>query len=118
MNLLRPLLMMFYAPARALGEVRDRAPLGASLLLAVVMQSAYSVYALWSGRGGEAAAGLSGPRLVGAIVLQSIGLVLLIGIILVPITIFVANLFERRGSFTLAIQQEYAPLASTIFYAW
>jgi tetratricopeptide (TPR) repeat protein len=118
MNLFRPLLMMFYAPARGLSEVRDRAPLGSALLLAVVMQSAYSVYTLWGGRAGPAATGLSARVLVDVVLIQPLGLVLLIGVILVPITIFVANLFERRGSFALAIQQEYAPLASTIFYAW
>src|SRR3712207_2874114 len=41
-----------------------------------------------------------------------------VGLFFVPITIFVANLFERRGSFGLAVQQEYATLASAMFYAW
>jgi tetratricopeptide (TPR) repeat protein len=117
MNLLRPFFMMFYAPQRALSEVRERAPLGSALLLAVVMQSAGSVYGLWS-RGAGQGLSLSTRVLVNVIVIQPIGLVLLIGVILVPITIFVANLFERRGSFSVAIQQEYASLASTIFYAW
>src|SRR2546423_745661 len=113
----RPLLMMFYAPTRGMSEVRDRAPLGSALLLAVLVQSAHSVYALWNAQSGDAA-GLGGPLLIGTVLVQSIGLVLLVAIILVPITIFVANLFERRGSFMLAMQQEYASLASTIFYAY
>ena len=117
MNWLRPLLMMFYAPTRGMSEVRDRAPLGSALLLAVLVQSAQSVFELWNARSTEAA-GLSSPLLIGNVLVQSIGLVLLVAIILVPITIFVANLFERRGSFMLAMQQEYASLASTIFYAY
>ncbi len=35
----------------------------------------------------------------------------------VPLIAFVANVFERRGRFSLLLQQEYATLASTFFYA-
>jgi tetratricopeptide (TPR) repeat protein len=41
----------------------------------------------------------------------------LIGGILVPLIAFVANVFERRGRFSLLLQQEYASLASTFLYA-
>jgi tetratricopeptide (TPR) repeat protein len=114
---LRPLLMMFYAPVRGMSEVRDRAPLGSALLLAVLAQSARSFYGLWTDPSGQAAR-LESPLLVGAVLVQSLGMVLLVALILVPITIFIANLFEGRGGFLLAMQQEYAPLASTVFYAW
>jgi tetratricopeptide (TPR) repeat protein len=30
----------------------------------------------------------------------------------------ISNLFERRASFGLTLRQEYAPLASTVFYGW
>ena len=33
--------------------------------------------------------------------------------VLVPLIAFVANVFERRGRFSLLMQQEYASLAST-----
>ncbi len=36
MDWLRPLLLMFYAPARGMAEVRDRVPLGQAALLAVL----------------------------------------------------------------------------------
>lgn len=114
---LRPLLMMFYAPVRGMRDVRDRAPLGSALLLAVLAQSVRSFYAMWTDPSGQAAA-LGNPVLVGAVLVQSLGVVLLVALILVPITIFVANLFEGRGGFLLAMQQEYAALASTVFYAW
>src|SRR5205823_2291902 len=34
-----------------------------------------------------------------------------------PLLALLANLFERRGSFGLVLQQEYGSLASTAFYA-
>src|SRR5256714_14713031 len=108
----RPLLMMFHAPTRGMSEVRDRAPLGSALLLAVLVQSAHSVYALWEAQSGDAA-GLGGPLLIGTVLVQSIGVGLLVGIIFVPITIFASNLFERRGSVTLALQQGKASLVPT-----
>jgi tetratricopeptide (TPR) repeat protein len=43
---------------------------------------------------------------------------LAVGLFFVPIVIFVANLFERRASFRVVVQQEYAALASTMFYGW
>jgi tetratricopeptide (TPR) repeat protein len=42
---------------------------------------------------------------------------LLIGIVLVPLIAFVANIFERRGRLGLLLQQEYTSLASTLLYA-
>ena len=42
---LRPLLLMFYAPARGMAEVRDRVPLGRAALLALLLQIAYTLYA-------------------------------------------------------------------------
>jgi tetratricopeptide (TPR) repeat protein len=42
---------------------------------------------------------------------------ILIGGVLVPLVAFVANIFERRGRFSLLLQQEYASLASTFLYA-
>ncbi|HYG81427.1 MAG TPA: hypothetical protein VD861_13610, partial [Pyrinomonadaceae bacterium] len=46
-NWLRPLLMMFYAPGRGMGEVRDRAPLGSAMLLALLAELGFITYALW-----------------------------------------------------------------------
>lgn len=107
---LKPLLMMFYAPARGMALARERAPLGQSALVALVASCGYEAYAL-------------APRLTSALawrevlVLGAWGL-LSVGLFFVPITIFVANLFERRASFGVAVQQEYAALASAMFYGW
>ncbi|HEX8142296.1 MAG TPA: hypothetical protein VF553_06835, partial [Pyrinomonadaceae bacterium] len=81
---LRPLSMMFYAPARGMEEVRERAALLRAVLLALVAQALYAFYTQW-------------PHLKGGMALRSIfalvasGFSLLfIAFIFVPITIFVA----------------------------
>ncbi len=116
MDWLKPLLQMFYAPARALGAVRDRAPLGVAVVLALLAQVGLSLYALWpflvrtfSRTGALAAFGLGR---------DAAGTLFLLALAFVPALVLFANWFERRGSFRLILQQEYAPLASAIFYAW
>lgn len=116
LDLLKPLLLMFYAPVRAMGLVRDRAPLGFAAAIAVIAKAAYVFYTQWAYLGAQIRAG---NAFVGvSVVMASVGSLLLFAVILVPSLIFFANLFERRGSFSLVLQQEYAPLASAIFYAW
>jgi tetratricopeptide (TPR) repeat protein len=106
--------MIFYTPARGLREVRDRAPLAAIGLMALGSQVLYFPVTQW----------LAGyrsfvfaPTGVIRLLFQSSILLLLIGGVLVPILAFVANIFERRGRFSLLLQQEYASLASTLLYA-
>jgi len=111
---LRLLGMVFYAPVRGLREVRDRAPLAPIALMAFVSQILYFAATQW----------LSGnrnlilrPGAVIGVLFQSALSLLLVGGVLVPIVAFVANIFERRGRFSLLLQQEYATLASTFLYA-
>ena len=110
LDLLQPLLMMFYAPARGMSLVRDRAPLGMAALVALVTHGVYSLYTEWQG--------IVGLLWLRDVLIGSAISVLFVALIFVPITIFIANLFERRASFGLMIQQEYAALASTLLYAW
>ena len=112
---LRLVLMTLYAPARGLREVRDRAPLAPIGLMALVIQIAYFVVTQWLA--GNRTFILGGPGAVIRILFQSTLSLLLIGGVLVPIIAFVANIFERRGRFSLLLQQEYASLASTLLYA-
>lgn len=107
---LRLFLMMFYAPVRAMSGVRDRAPLGPALLLALAAQLVYTIFTQRFYLGGAIYPGRAITTLF-----QSL---LFIAIIVVPVAALVANLLERRGSFRLVLQQEYASLASAIFYAW
>ena len=107
--------MIFYAPVRGLREVRDRAPLAAIGLMALISQVVYLVATqLLAGNPGFI---LGGPAAVVHLLFQSAISLLLIGGVLVPLIVFVANIFDRRGRFSLLLQQEYASLASTLLYA-
>ena len=107
--------MIFYAPARGFREVRDRAPLAALGLMALLSQMAYFFVTQWLA--GNRSLIIVGPTTIVRIIFQSAISLLLIGGVLVPIIAFVANIFERRGRFGLLLQQEYATLASTFLYA-
>ncbi|MDQ2977141.1 MAG: tetratricopeptide repeat protein [Acidobacteriota bacterium] len=112
---LRLLSMIFYAPVRGLREVRDRAPLAALGLMALVSQLIYSVVTQWLA--GNRTFIIGGPGTIIRLLFQATLSLLLIGGVLVPLIAFVANIFERRGRFSLLLQQEYASLASTFLYA-
>jgi tetratricopeptide (TPR) repeat protein len=109
---LRPLLLMFYAPARGMAELRDRAPLGQAALLALLLQSAHVLYGLWPMLSGMVGA----VGMVIVTLLNAAGIMLVLAAIFVPTVIFFANLLERRGSFGLVLRQEYAAMLSCIFY--
>ncbi len=116
MDWLRPLFLMFYAPARGMAEVRDRAPLGFAALVAFVMHGAYLLFVLWPfvPRGAGSVWTLAAVWVVGWKVISSL---LFTAVLLVPVVIFVANIVERRGSFGVTLRQEYAPVASAVLYA-
>ncbi|MGH9927706.1 MAG: tetratricopeptide repeat protein, partial [Pyrinomonadaceae bacterium] len=113
---LRLLLMIFYAPGRGLREVRDRAPLAAIGLMALISQLLYLIVSQWLA--GNRTFIVAGPGFVVRVLFQAALSLLLIAGVLVPIIAFVANIFDRRGRFSLLLQQEYASLASTFLYAW
>jgi tetratricopeptide (TPR) repeat protein len=112
---LRLVLMVFYAPGRGLREMRDRGPLGQAALIAVFSQVAYLLVTQYLS--GQKLFAFGGVRAAGSLVFQAAVSLLLIAGILVPLIAFVGNLFERRGSFGLLLQQEYASLAATVLYA-
>lgn len=107
--------MIFFAPARGLREVRDRAPLAPAALIALVAHAIFffSITFLYLGY-------LTNPRnpsTIFSVILQSAGSLVIIALVFCPLALFLSNLFERRASFRLRLQQDYAPLASTMFYA-
>ena len=112
---LRLVLMVFYAPGRGLREIRDRGALGQAALIALFSQVSYLLVTQYFS--GEKILAFGGPRAVGSLVFQAAVSLLLIAVILAPLIAFVGNLFERRGSFSLMLQQEYAAIGSTILYA-
>src|SRR5205809_5920821 len=113
---LRLLLMVFYAPSRAMQEVRDRGALVPAGVLALLVYGPFLFYI-----------GLPFIRLflnpyrplsMVTVLLESVGLLLFIALVFVPLVIILCNMFERRGSIRLVIQQEYSAFASTAFYSW
>jgi tetratricopeptide (TPR) repeat protein len=115
-NWLRLLLMLFYSPLRGLREVRDRGAFVPTAFLALLTSSIFFLYAtsvypspLLNSRR---------PMAVLALISQSGGFLVFIALVFSPLIIFLANLSERRASFRLVLQQEYAALTSALFYAF
>jgi len=107
--------MMFYAPARAMREVRDRGALAPAGLVALLAHALFFFSLSWFYLGH-----LINPRQPLAIIFvlfQSAGSLVIIAFVFCPLTLFLANIFERRASFRLLLQQENAALAATMFYA-
>jgi tetratricopeptide (TPR) repeat protein len=113
---LRPLLLMFYAPARGMAEVRERAPLAQSAMLALLALAAHTLLAQWSEVAGVML-GAPGALVVLGVLMAAAGIVLLVGFVFVPLAVVLANLFERRASLGLVLRQEYGAMAATVFYA-
>jgi tetratricopeptide (TPR) repeat protein len=105
--------MIFYAPFRGLREVRDRGALFPTIICAYISQVAYVFVIQWlTGN----TAFLNRPQIVAGNLFQSAVSLLPIALVLVPLLALTSNMFDRRASFSLVLQQEYASLASVIFY--
>lgn len=115
-NWLRLILMLFYAPIRGMREVRDRGSLAPAAVIALVASTGLFFYI------GSAYPNpfftLRGSLALLAVTFQSAGSLVFIALVLAPLALFFGNLFERRASIRLVLQQEYSALASTIFYAF
>src|SRR5262245_57916098 len=111
---LRYVAMIFYAPREGMREVRDRSTLLPAIICAYVSQLAYLFTVQW----------LVGkpltthPQLIASNFFSAATSMLPVAIVLVPLLALTANMFDRRGSFGLVLQQEYGSLASVIFYAF
>jgi tetratricopeptide (TPR) repeat protein len=112
---LRLVLMMFYAPGRGMRQVRDRGALAPAGLVALIAHGAFFFCIYWFYLGH-----IINPRRLIALVfilLQSAGSLVIIALVFCPLSLFLANVFERRASFRLLLQQEYSALAATMFYS-
>ena len=107
--------MIFYAPVRGLREVRDRASLAPAALVALIAHAIFffCITLLYLGY----LANPRNPSTIFSVILQSAGSLVIIALVFCPLALFLSNLFERRASFRLRLQQDYAPLAATMFYA-
>jgi len=108
--------MIFYAPARGLREVRDRAPLAAASLVALSSHVAFLLVATMLFLPGLVSA--RHPFSVLLVIFQSAGCLLFLALIFVPVAILLLNVSERRASYRLLMQQEFAATAATLFYGW
>jgi tetratricopeptide (TPR) repeat protein len=108
---------MFYAPARGMAEVRERAPLGPAVVLAFVAHAAYLIYVLWPYLFSAERITLIGLSGFASVAWEAAGSLLFTAIVFVPVVIFVSNIVERRAGYGITFRQEYAPVASAVFYA-
>ena len=107
--------MIFYAPLRGMREVRDRSGLGPAVICAYLVQVAYTFLILWLA--GDRAMFSRGAGTIASYLFQAVAPILTVAVVIVPVTILIANLFDRRGGFSVVLQQEYGSLASVAFYA-
>jgi tetratricopeptide (TPR) repeat protein len=113
---LQLLAMTFYAPLRGMREVRDRGRLGPAVLTAYIVQVAYAF--LIELLAGNQALLKPSPSMLGGLLFRGVAPILTIAILIVPIITLIANLFDRRGSFGVVLQQEYGSLASVCLYVF
>ena len=122
MNLLKALLMMFYAPSRGFKFLRDEAPLAPAALIAVIAHGVFNSFYMRAPQlralDPTFTAEIGSAHFYFTIFFSAAMAVLLIAVAFVPIAIFVVNFFQRRASFRIVLEQEFASVATCIFYAW
>src|SRR5688500_8096462 len=101
-NWLRLVLMIFYAPPRAMREVRDRGALAPAGLVALLAHALFFFSLSWFYLGHLIEPGQ--PLALVFVLFQSAGSLVIIALIFCPLTLFLANIFERRASFRLLHQ--------------
>ena len=130
---LRLLLDLLWQPAAATRRIRDRAPVAFAFFVAWLLTTIYflaSVMLFFYAASGDArslsVAGrgeLTGPPSLGVFGLKSAAMsglltVLFIAAIYTPTAILLAGMWERRGSFSLVLREEYAATAVCILLSW
>jgi tetratricopeptide (TPR) repeat protein len=58
------------------------------------------------------------PATVSSVLFRGVAPILTIAIVIVPVLTLIANLFDRRGSFSVVLQQEYGSLSSVCLYVY
>src|SRR5262245_1045749 len=117
---LRLLFGLLWQPISATQRLRERAPVAFAVIAAGLMAFLYRVvspalidYAQGGRFGGEVEEGFQ--EVTGALTsaaMTAVMVVLFVAVIYVPFSILIANLFERRASFSLVIREEYASVVS------
>jgi tetratricopeptide (TPR) repeat protein len=114
---------LLWRPMTAVQRLRDRAPVAFSVFAAWLMTSLYGVVAAISyAQGGRWGDDLgdgefeSGFQAFSGTLsnagMKAMMVVLFVAVVYVPFAVLIANLFERRASFSLVIREEYAGVVS------
>ncbi|MGH9769424.1 MAG: tetratricopeptide repeat protein [Blastocatellia bacterium] len=132
---LRLLFGLLWQPITAIQRLRERSPVAFAVVAAwlatlfyMIITSTLAGYAQdqWNrdnypGNPEIGASGVAGwlffGKLTGA-AMTAIMVVLFVAAVYVPFAILIANLFERRASFSLVIREEYAPVVSCSLLSW
>ena len=125
---LRLLVGLLWQPAASIRGLRDRAPvafavgaawaatvlylIAAWLLATYVQEGGLSVGAARAARGFRPWPNSFWATLIYQAALRAGMIVLFVAAVYVPVAIFVANLFERRASFSIVLRGEYAATAA------
>ncbi len=130
----RLLFQLLWQPLTAIKRLRDRAPVGFAVIVAWFMTFVYSLvvavlvdYSQSGGRriliAGQSHQGIAGGAvqlLAGNFVQAAMMagmIVLFVSVVYAPFAILIANLFERRASYSLVIREEFAPTVSCVLAA-
>ncbi|MFN0109950.1 MAG: tetratricopeptide repeat protein [Blastocatellia bacterium] len=122
---IRLLFSLLWHPFTGIRAVRDRAPVGFAVVVALLAAWMYSIVAVAMAGYAQAGGGIGAAEAGGqsfwmaALVGNSVRafktalmIVLFTAVVFTPFLIFVANLFERRASFSLVIREEYPAMVS------
>src|ERR1051326_452106 len=119
------LVSLLWQPMTAIKHLRDRAPVifavgaawASSVLSALVpalrAQSTAASRLQYTQEGEVAAISTLTSGFYSA-AMMGLMAVLFVAVVYVPVAIFIANLFERRASFSLVVREEYAATASCV----
>src|SRR5262249_8947339 len=123
------LFRFLWQPAYAVRTARERAPVAFAFIIAWIammlyMMSASSLFQHAQDRGNQEyhptrlefeASSVAGGMLFETLLswaMAAILVVLFVAVIYTPFAILIANLFERRASFSHVVREEYAPVVS------
>jgi tetratricopeptide (TPR) repeat protein len=113
---LKILGLMFVSPKRGFDAAYSHSPFISTVILLLVTQTLYYLYLnwhLWKSK-------ISGQNflLIFAALIVAFIMTLVVMAVFVPLLIAISNFFQRRGSFTQVIQQEFTSVATTFSYAY
>lgn len=132
---IRLLFSLLWSPFAAVRAIRERAPVGFAVAVALLMTWIYSIVAVAMANYAQAGGmvervGMTGQEtnsqafwmamLIGNSMRafkSAVMIVLFVAVIYTPLLILIANLFERRASFSLVIREEFAAMVSCALMA-